>query len=87
MSTTAEEPQETKAAEGRKKIKIARIADARSRQVTFLKRKNGLLKKAMELVSLHPSTSTPYTVLAYKNRGVSGLVLTHSFDLMAGYLM
>lgn len=35
---------------GRKKIKIALIPDPRSRQVTFLKRKNGLMKKAMELV-------------------------------------
>lgn len=34
---------------GRKKIKIQRIQDDRNRQVTFLKRKNGLLKKAMEL--------------------------------------
>lgn len=37
---------------GRKKIKIELIRDPRSRQVTFLKRKNGLMKKAMELVSL-----------------------------------
>lgn len=36
---------------GRKKIKIELIRDPRSRQVTFLKRKNGLMKKAMELVS------------------------------------
>lgn len=35
----------------RKKIKIQLIRDPRSRQVTFLKRKNGLMKKAMELVS------------------------------------
>ena len=34
---------------GRKKIKIERIADERNRQVTFTKRKNGLMKKAMEL--------------------------------------
>lgn len=34
---------------GRKKIRIARIPDERNRQVTFTKRKNGLLKKAMEL--------------------------------------
>lgn len=34
---------------GRKKIQIARIADERNRQVTFTKRKNGLLKKAREL--------------------------------------
>lgn len=34
---------------GRKKIKIEFIGDNRSRQVTFLKRKNGILKKAHEL--------------------------------------
>lgn len=34
---------------GRKKIKIEKISDERNRQVTFTKRKNGLMKKAMEL--------------------------------------
>jgi hypothetical protein len=34
---------------GRKKIEIQRIADERNRQVTFAKRKFGLLKKAYEL--------------------------------------
>lgn len=34
---------------GRKKIRIERIQDERNRQVTFTKRKNGLMKKAMEL--------------------------------------
>jgi hypothetical protein len=34
---------------GRKKIKIARISDERSRHATFAKRKNGLVKKAIEL--------------------------------------
>ncbi|KAI8824701.1 hypothetical protein BJ741DRAFT_61722 [Chytriomyces cf. hyalinus JEL632] len=34
---------------GRKKIKIQRINDERNRQVTFLKRKFGLMKKAFEL--------------------------------------
>ena len=34
---------------GRKKIRIERIGDERNRQVTFTKRKNGLMKKAMEL--------------------------------------
>jgi hypothetical protein len=37
---------------GRKKIEIKRIEDDRNRQVTFQKRKNGLLKKAMELSKL-----------------------------------
>ncbi|EIE78078.1 hypothetical protein RO3G_02782 [Rhizopus delemar RA 99-880] len=34
---------------GRKKIQIQRIKDDRNRQVTFLKRKHGLMKKAYEL--------------------------------------
>ncbi|XP_052277490.1 myocyte-specific enhancer factor 2C-like isoform X3 [Dreissena polymorpha] len=34
---------------GRKKIQISRIADERNRQVTFTKRKFGLMKKAYEL--------------------------------------
>lgn len=34
---------------GRKKIQIARISDERNRQVTFTKRKFGLMKKAYEL--------------------------------------
>ena len=34
---------------GRRKISIAPITDDRNRQVTFLKRKNGLFKKAYEL--------------------------------------
>ncbi|KAI9026591.1 hypothetical protein CLU79DRAFT_742459 [Phycomyces nitens] len=34
---------------GRKKIKIQPIQDDRNRQVTFLKRKYGLMKKAYEL--------------------------------------
>jgi hypothetical protein len=38
---------------GRKKIKIARINDERSRHATFAKRKNGLVKKAIELRSVH----------------------------------
>lgn len=37
---------------GRRKIDIAPIKDERSRQVTFTKRKNGLMKKAMELAIL-----------------------------------
>ncbi|KAG0144562.1 hypothetical protein CROQUDRAFT_47204 [Cronartium quercuum f. sp. fusiforme G11] len=34
---------------GRRKIEIAPIVDDRNRSVTFLKRKNGLMKKAYEL--------------------------------------
>ncbi len=37
---------------GRKKIRIIRITDSRSRHVTFLKMRNGLLKKAHELSML-----------------------------------
>eukprot|EP01133_Synstelium_polycarpum_P006281 gene6281-7289_t len=43
---------------GRKKIKIQKIADERNRQVTFAKRKNGLIKKAMELAVLCDSSVT-----------------------------
>ena len=39
----------TKRVMGRKKIKITRINDERTRQVTFTKRKFGLMKKAYEL--------------------------------------
>ncbi|KAI9199450.1 uncharacterized protein BJ171DRAFT_462368 [Polychytrium aggregatum] len=34
---------------GRKKIRIQQITDERNRQVTFVKRKYGLIKKAYEL--------------------------------------
>jgi len=34
---------------GRNKIKIERIKSERNRNVTFIKRKKGLIKKAMEL--------------------------------------
>ena len=34
---------------GRKKIKIERIKNERNRNITFIKRKKGLIKKAMEL--------------------------------------
>ena len=34
---------------GRRKIRIEKIKDSRNRSVTFMKRKNGLMKKAMEL--------------------------------------
>ena len=39
----------TTATMGRKKISIQRISDERNRQVTFTKRKFGLMKKAYEL--------------------------------------
>ncbi|XVE67676.1 hypothetical protein DITRI_Ditri09bG0007300 [Diplodiscus trichospermus] len=37
---------------GRRKVQLKRIEDKSSRQVTFSKRKNGLLKKASELAVL-----------------------------------
>ncbi|OMJ11925.1 Myocyte-specific enhancer factor 2A [Smittium culicis] len=37
---------------GRKKIKIVAISDERNKQVTFIKRKSGLMKKAYELSTL-----------------------------------
>lgn len=44
------EPQETKNREmGRVKLQIKRIENTTNRQVTFSKRKNGLIKKAYEL--------------------------------------
>lgn len=51
---------------GRKKIQIARIADERNRQVTFTKRRNGLLKKAMELSVL---CDAEIAVIIFSNTG------------------
>ncbi len=51
---------------GRKKIQIARIADERNRQVTFTKRRNGLLKKAMELSVL---CDAEIAVIIFANNG------------------
>uniref|UniRef100_A0A8C1L212 Myocyte enhancer factor 2b n=4 Tax=Cyprinus carpio TaxID=7962 RepID=A0A8C1L212_CYPCA len=44
-----ENPLRTQSIMGRKKIQISRILDQRNRQVTFTKRKFGLMKKAYEL--------------------------------------
>jgi hypothetical protein len=54
---------------GRKKISIARIADERNRQVTFQKRKSGLLKKAMELSVL---CDAEIAVLVFAPAGSAG---------------
>lgn len=54
---------------GRKKIRIARISDERNRQVTFMKRKAGLLKKAMELSVL---CDAEVAVLVFSPRGTPG---------------
>ena len=42
-------PEPAKPTTKRKKIVIRKIQDERSRHATFAKRKNGLIKKAMEL--------------------------------------
>ena len=44
---------------GRKKINIARISDERNRQVTFTKRKFGLMNKSIETVKLLESRNKP----------------------------
>ncbi len=54
MEAGSETPGSTQQAknEGRKRIKNELIPDLRSRQTTFHKRKNGLMKKAMELSTM-----------------------------------
>lgn len=67
------------AAMGRKKIQIARIPDERNRQVTFTKRKNGLLKKAMELSVL---CDAEIAVIIFSNTGGEGRLFDYcSTDL------
>ncbi|OBZ90714.1 Myocyte-specific enhancer factor 2D [Choanephora cucurbitarum] len=51
---------------GRKKIKIQPIQDERNRQVTFLKRKHGLMKKAYELSVL---CNCEIALLIFNNNG------------------
>jgi hypothetical protein len=51
---------------GRRKISIAPISDDRNRSVTFLKRKNGLFKKAFELGIL---CSADVAVIVFSNQG------------------
>lgn len=51
---------------GRRKISIAPISDDRNRSVTFLKRKNGLFKKAYELGIL---CSADVAVVVFNNTG------------------
>lgn len=64
---------------GRKKIQIARIPDERNRQVTFTKRKNGLLKKAMELSVL---CDAEIAVIIFSNTGGEGRLFDYcSTDL------
>ncbi|KAM0787377.1 hypothetical protein ACM66B_003463 [Microbotryomycetes sp. NB124-2] len=61
---------------GRRKISIAPIADDRNRSVTFLKRKNGLFKKAYELGVL---CSADVAVIVFNNAGK--LYEFHSGDM------
>lgn len=51
---------------GRGKIEIKRIENANSRQVTFSKRRNGLLKKAQELAIL---CDAEVAVIIFSNTG------------------
>ena len=50
---------------GRKKIEIKRLVDNKNRQVTFNKRKLGLMKKAIEL------SSAPFSVASKPNLGMT----------------
>ncbi|OMJ25991.1 Myocyte-specific enhancer factor 2A [Smittium culicis] len=56
---------------GRKKIKIVAISDERNKQVTFIKRKSGLMKKAYELRKLvqYASNDMNSTLLRYTDYG------------------
>lgn len=58
------EPMERKM--GRGKIEIKRIENKTNRQVTFCKRRNGLLKKAYELSVL---CDAEIALLVFSNRG------------------
>ena len=52
VSSSVEEDQDTKQKMGRGKIQIKRIENNTNRQVTYSKRRNGILKKAHELTVL-----------------------------------
>ncbi|KAI9010807.1 myocyte enhancer factor 2D [Phycomyces nitens] len=58
---------------GRKKIQINPILDDRNRQVTFLKRKHGLVKKAYELSVL---CNCDIALVVFNN--VSGKLIEYS---------
>uniref|UniRef100_A0A0V0HPI5 Putative ovule protein n=1 Tax=Solanum chacoense TaxID=4108 RepID=A0A0V0HPI5_SOLCH len=51
---------------GRKKVEIKRIEDKSSRQATFSKRRNGLMKKAKQLSIL---CDVDVAVLVFSSRG------------------
>ncbi|CAN0917263.1 Agamous-like MADS-box protein AGL15 [Linum grandiflorum] len=68
---------------GRGKIEIKRIENANSRQVTFSKRRSGLLKKAREISIL---CDAEVAVIIFSNTGKlfefssSGFVILNSFS-------
>lgn len=64
---------------GRRKISIAPIKDDRNRQVTFLKRKNGLFKKAYELGVL---CSADVAVIVFNANGKLFECVNELFDLL-----
>ena len=55
---------------GRNKIKIEKIKNDRNRLVTFIKRKRGLIKKAMEL-ALHCDADVFVAVVSHENPQLS----------------
>ncbi|GJD06588.1 Myocyte-specific enhancer factor 2A [Galdieria sulphuraria] len=59
---------------GRNKVNIKRIEDSRSRQVTFTKRKAGLIKKAFELSVLCDCDSEKWVTLFEKMFAYEGMV-------------
>ncbi|RZB96490.1 Floral homeotic protein AGAMOUS isoform C [Glycine soja] len=63
QSMSSESPQRKM---GRGKIEIKRIENTTSRQVTFCKRRNGLLKKAYELSVL---CDAEVALIVFSNRG------------------
>ncbi|CAO3623658.1 unnamed protein product [Cunninghamella echinulata] len=69
---------------GRRKIKIQPIKDERNKQVTFLKRKNGLIKKAYELsvlcecdialIMINPNNK----LVQYSNKNIDNVLLKYT---------
>ncbi|KAI9306436.1 hypothetical protein BJ944DRAFT_49477 [Cunninghamella echinulata] len=69
---------------GRRKIKIQPIKDERNKQVTFLKRKNGLIKKAYELsvlcecdialIMINPNNK----LVQYSNKNIDDVLLKYT---------
>ena len=61
-----QQPQEQQEGAGRGKIEIKRIENTTNRQVTFCKRRNGLLKKAYELSVL---CDAEVALIVFSSRG------------------